>query len=1031
MYLNEVLKLDKVSGSIKKIDLFLAGCNKKSSDYYKAFAYRNIILHSLGKTNDALKALYGLVMDFSKLDSESVIAICDAIISITTDVKRLDQARKYIDIKKSYLTVSNSELNTIDEINYAVAAKDYSLAISLLKQYKLESLTMQETTWCNELLAKLYYELKDFKQYQLVANELAKVYQESLNISKLVALNFSRLNIAYNEGNYVKVIVDGNILLNEHNCDDETIVETATLLIDSYLKSKDFRKASKVESDYEGLLDNVDPSVALAFCKAALELYNQTNSLVSIKHYQERLASFNQTKKKLKQNKRSIVIPTINDANLNIAYEPVEKVVSVENVNIQNVDVATLYVSNNYLKLSKVFEAINNLDTQTRFREIFRIALIELSKFIEFEEAYLLYYDHSYLGLHYKKERAYDKRLDNEDLEDTINFLAFTKEHEIFLDGESTKGVKDIVTKEKYETIPFGFCIPLFKEEVVYASIAFFASKPFMSEEMTYETLLLVSQMLNKALIFELNQNELRNNNRKMFFIYENMTSGIKELMYGNIHLSAQGKNILGTSEDLTEVDYRAKIHFADLPAYDALVEELYKCLTLNKSIEYRFSKNGSFINIRETFYPSYENGTILMYSLIEDISLAISAQNDLINLAYTNPTTKLASELKLLVDLKDNLYHNKLSLAVVDIYDFKLYEELYGINFANQLIYTVGQELLKAFNNYFNVHIYHLEFDRYAILFLEMNDRRTIENMLLKALKMVQANLNKMNSRVKLYFNAGIYRVSKTSNITDSSKVLLNAYEALSDAKRLKDINHHINHYDSELAKIRFNENQLVTHISEAIDHGRLGLSYRQVVDVSSKEIFAYYANVTLDNFEVAPEFMRRVVERRGLEELIDKYAISNVSKELKILKDSLKAKVYAFVELSNKTLTASLPSFIETQNTFFKTTKALVIFVVEDASNIVVKQLKELGYLIASEKIMDLYQGYIDFLIYDYQSQGSKILKEIKSLCDDKNVTFVMSGINEKEDLEKAIELDVKYLFGKYYKKAIRMQKVIEKMA
>ena len=95
MYLNEVLKLDKVSGSIKKIDLFLAGCNKKSSDYYKAFAYRNIILHSLGKTNDALKALYGLVMDFSKLDSESVIAICDAIISITTDVKRLDQARKY------------------------------------------------------------------------------------------------------------------------------------------------------------------------------------------------------------------------------------------------------------------------------------------------------------------------------------------------------------------------------------------------------------------------------------------------------------------------------------------------------------------------------------------------------------------------------------------------------------------------------------------------------------------------------------------------------------------------------------------------------------------------------------------------------------------------------------------------------------------------------------------------------------------------------------------------------------------------
>ena len=46
MYLNEILQLDKTMQSIKKIDLFLAGCNKKSLDYYKAFAYKNIILHS-------------------------------------------------------------------------------------------------------------------------------------------------------------------------------------------------------------------------------------------------------------------------------------------------------------------------------------------------------------------------------------------------------------------------------------------------------------------------------------------------------------------------------------------------------------------------------------------------------------------------------------------------------------------------------------------------------------------------------------------------------------------------------------------------------------------------------------------------------------------------------------------------------------------------------------------------------------------------------------------------------------------------
>ena len=118
MFLNEVLELDKTSQSIKKIDLFLAGCNKKSLDYFKAFSYRNIVLHAIGKTNDALKALYGMVVDFPKMDSSHVIVICDAIISITLEINRLDQAKKYINIKKSHLKVSESSKGIVDDIKY-------------------------------------------------------------------------------------------------------------------------------------------------------------------------------------------------------------------------------------------------------------------------------------------------------------------------------------------------------------------------------------------------------------------------------------------------------------------------------------------------------------------------------------------------------------------------------------------------------------------------------------------------------------------------------------------------------------------------------------------------------------------------------------------------------------------------------------------------------------------------------------------------------------------------------------------------
>ena len=37
MFLYEVLELEKTSSSIKKIDIFLSGCNKKSIDYFKAY----------------------------------------------------------------------------------------------------------------------------------------------------------------------------------------------------------------------------------------------------------------------------------------------------------------------------------------------------------------------------------------------------------------------------------------------------------------------------------------------------------------------------------------------------------------------------------------------------------------------------------------------------------------------------------------------------------------------------------------------------------------------------------------------------------------------------------------------------------------------------------------------------------------------------------------------------------------------------------------------------------------------------------
>ena len=59
-----------------------------------------------------------------------------------------------------------------------------------------------------------------------------------------------------------------------------------------------------------------------------------------------------------------------------------------------------------------------------------------------------------------------------------------------------------------------------------------------------------------------------------------------------------------------------------------------------------------------------------------------------------------------------------------------------------------------------------------------------------------------------------------------------------------------HICHFDSELHKVKFGEKSLITHISEAIDHSNIGLTYKQVVNLKDNNVFGYM----LDNFLSTP---------------------------------------------------------------------------------------------------------------------------------------------------------------------------------
>lgn len=1046
MSIEEVLQLDKNQSSIRKIDFFLGTQIRLSDEYIKALAFKADILHSLGKTNDALKILFNSVLEFKEMDVNCIIIICDAIINICIDVKRYDQVLKYIQIKKNYLPISLSQLHIKDNIKYYLSAKKYSDAKNELLKYLGDDLTKEEAIYAKEELCRIYFIENQYNKFIELASDLENYYQSNLSIENIKNLHLALIIIYYEMGNYLKAISDGSLYIKDETISTHQKLVCATILIKSYLLSNDYKRASIIESDCCELLEDASVDDALAFSIASLEIYTKTNTLVSITEYQNKikeLEAIKRSEKNLRKKnvkKEEVSIPVLNELKDEEYYKsedvPLYSIPKKEtDEHIQKLSpkyeaIKDVVVSLNYKRLEEVFDSISELDLKVKFREIFRTCCIKMCELFEIDEVYLLYHKRRYLGLHYKKERAYDKRLEFEDINNTLNFAAMNLSNEAFLSPDDYTYVKNIVTGKPYEGYPYGFALPLVDSLRTIGSIAFVSQNQFLSKEMVYESLKLISSMLNTRLLMSLWQDDMEFNNKKLFFINENMSSGVKEEIDGYLHFSLECSKILGVLENMTEADYFSKMKTEDIIKYRRIHEELYTLLSEGIIFEYDFKKDDSWIRIKERYYPMVYDGVICIISLIDDITEIESNKKALIDLAYTNPISKLQTEVKLMVDLAKIYENKKLALAVIDIIDFNLYRELYGYNFTNQLIYTVGGEIVKSFENDFNVSVYHLEIDRYVVLFENINDKRLVDSKLNTCFKQVTTNLMKLNSRVKLSFNAGVYRMQRHTNIDDPSKILYLALDALSDAKNILDIGNHIAHFDSDLHKQRFNENHLITHISESIDHAKLGLNYKQIVNINKNEVYAYNIVLNLDNYEIDYAYMDYVVKRRGLTTQLEKYAITNIFKELKMIKDSIKGYVLCFVKLSVCTLEENFIGFIKTQQSFFKVPESNIVIWVNDANHPVITVLRSLGYKIASNNILNVYGNLCDYYMFDYHLTNTTSLDEIDELCKKHNVTCIFDNVDTKGDVEFIKESSFELIYGQFYKKSIRAKNLIEKL-
>jgi len=1050
--LAELVKLPKNNQSIKKIDLFMGSCVKGSNEYIKALCYKASILHKTGKTNDALKLIYSYVPEFNKLDNDSVIDICDEIMDICLEVERFDQVAKYMSIKKNYLSISNLHLFLKDQIRLFLELKEYNKAKNVLEKYLNDDLTKEEEIFALERLLDIYFNNQEYDKYLEKINILEDYYKDNLNLDKLSIIEYNKIYIDFNNKNYIKVILDLKNFLNENNDNPKYEIMASAMLMKCYIACSDYKKASIVESDYEELISSDYRNESIDFCYTALDLYTKMNSIISINDYHNKIRELEENKEPVKKkNKKNeekndfsdIVIPVIeiktedlkiSDIAKDRILNPEDKKEDINNQEIilKEKSKKEIEVSKEFKNIDKVLDFINDSSLNLRLRDIFRAIGIELNKLFDIEEMYLLYNNSSLLGLHYKVERAYDKKLNAFEIEETINYKSYLFDAEMFLDNNDRKYNINIVTLKPYDDDIFGYAIPLHNSVGVIGSLAFFSHNDFIMGEFAYESIKLVTKLFNTRLIFELQEEEVLFNNQKTFFIMNNMSQGIKEESNGYIHLNNNAQNILGALEDITFDDFINNMESSYQAEYKRINNEINELLTANLSYEYKYLKNeNEYIYVKELFYPLLIDGTLFIFSLIEDITDRINEKNELMEIAYTNPISKIDTEVKLLVDLA-NINDIPYALSIFEINDFKLYSDLYGFNFSNQLIYALGVELKKNIEKEFRLSLYHLESDRYAILLKNINDKRVVDSKLRVILENTAKGLHQLNSRLNIIFNCGVYKVNKNEDIKPDT-LMSYVFEGLNDAYDEDTNITRICHYNSELSKKRFYENNLVTTISEAIDKNRLGINYQQIVDLNNKNVMGYYVKLTLDNYEIEYERVESVAKRKNLIKQIDRYLVNNVFIELKMLYDKFKGFFNVIIPLHKEYADDISVRNIKTFINHYKINPMYITLLFNDLSGIenVVLKYKELGIKIASKMVSDMFSGIPNKLLYDYHNKINKSENDILSLGKKYNCEIIFDEINNKDDIDYAKENKLGLVYGKYYKKIKRIKDIIDDLS
>lgn len=1011
MTINDILKLEIKKNNLRKIESFINQKDKDSTDYYKAVSYKALMSYKLDLVKEAITLLLTNLND-SKND-DAIISYCSSLIEIYLDLSDFEKALKYIELKEKHLKPIDMQKHTKDMILYYAKRRDIKNATRYINSYLEDDILEEDKIFVQRLLLDYAYEDNDINSFITNYNKIIKYYLQNDLKDEYQKLYLYKLNILYNNNlsddclNFIKSI---NIDL----LDLDYKIEFYTTIIKIHIDKGLFRKAGILDSEYEQIIsksENIE--LKRKYYNVSLELYKKLNNNFSIEYILNKLRELEP--KKVEEKKVKSHYKDLSNVIIERVIEAPKVNVDIKELAYKNADISNVLVSDKFNKFTKIFNILTKSDEFVSFRENLRLILIEFNKNFKFDESILLIKGESIYGYHYKLNRLYDKDFNNIDISKSILNRTIELNKEVVIkDLINSYYNYDIILKDTTKFVS-SIVFPIYYNNLIIGSLGFFFNNEYIDEGL-FEYYKYFSSLVNVLFNYNHFVENYKNSNDTLKILENKIPTGIKTIYLDKVILNDKCMEIFDIStHELTNSEYISLLNYEGQVKYqNALESLLYKDIK-EIEIDYYLINNKC---IKEHFIKGIDN---IIYSYIIDESKYKEKENKLLEYAYSDNFTKVLSYKAFKTDSQELLNNHNKSIVLIDSNEFKLYEDLYGYEFKNQIIYSIGNFLIE--NQKDDYLIYHLDSTRYILLY-NNNDKRVLKKNINILLENLNKYLNKINKRVNIKFYAGIFRQSAKDRTYTLNEMLSNATEALLDSYNREEVVV----YDNQIYNHSFfidYENELA--ISEAIDNNRLSSVYRPIYDIDNKNVLGYIYSFSLDNMLIDESTFNNLVKKRRLEYKMDKYKISHVLEDLKTFYNKTGYYLNVFIPIYSVSLTnPTFISFLNKSFNFYKINSSFISFKIcgEIEDNNTLDLLKNSEINLGVSNLDDLFKYKLDSLYLNYNEYSYEDLCLFKSILRKKRL--ILTDVSENENIKDAT-LITRYITGKGISKMVSIDNLI----